>query len=266
MVEREQELASDFVCFYHSYNTSALVYEVQAELARAAFGLPNEAPPLPRLLKGPYAKEPTLAGLKESFKGMAGQDHNPAFRALAICASLSLFGGNTEAPPLQCFSSGYAGGDPPNLGHLLRSLIKTVSSPPTFNVEQVALAVEEIGKRYQGARGFTGHMLQIFVHKDWANDISYVSLPMGVPVPASADIVAHTSGGRVSGQARIFMHPDVFLDPWKSRMYHYCAIPELCSPESKAGGLTRGSMILELRDALQPIIADLAKLRKNIDG
>ena len=109
-------------------------------------------------------------------------------------------------------------------------------------------------------------MLQIFMHKDWANDVSYVSLPMGVPVLASADIVSHASGDRVSGQARIFMHPDVFLDASKSRMYHYCAIPELCSAETKAGGLTRGSMIIELRGALQPITADLAKLRKNIDG
>ena len=95
-------------------------------------------------------------------------------------------------------------------------------------------------------------MLQIFVHKDWAND-------------ASADIVSHASGDRVSGQTRIFMHPDVFLDASKSRMYHYCAIPELCSAETKAGGLTRGSMIIELRGALQPITADLAKLWKNID-
>ena len=267
MLEREQQLGGTHVCYYHSYNSAALLYEVQAELARAAYGNMSDEvpPPLPRLLKRPYAATPTLAALMAAFGAMAGQDHNPTFRQLAICASLSLFGGNTEAPPLQCFSAGYAGGEPPNLGTLLRKLLAAASRPPTFDTERVAACLEEIGNRYQGGR-FVGHMLQLFVRKDVANSVSYVAQPMGVPVPALADIVAHTSGGSVNGQARVFMHPDIFLDAAKARVFHYCAIPELCSAETKGGGLTRGSFVQELRNALKPVVADLAKLRKNIDG
>jgi hypothetical protein len=53
MVQREQALARDFVCFYHSYNHSALLYEVQAEVARTLWpdSCGDDFAPLCRLLK-----------------------------------------------------------------------------------------------------------------------------------------------------------------------------------------------------------------------
>eukprot|EP00930_Biecheleria_cincta_P072016 TRINITY_DN59460_c0_g1_i1.p1 TRINITY_DN59460_c0_g1~~TRINITY_DN59460_c0_g1_i1.p1 ORF type:complete len:311 (+),score=82.49 TRINITY_DN59460_c0_g1_i1:62-994(+) len=48
MLRREQELEGEFCVFYHSYNSAALIYEVQAEIARYAFGMGDNFAPLPR--------------------------------------------------------------------------------------------------------------------------------------------------------------------------------------------------------------------------
>ena len=56
------------------------------------------------------------------------------------------------------------------------------------------------------------------------------------------------------GLRGIFMHPDVFTDEAKARVFHYCAVPELCSTEATSGTLTRGAMIREIRRALAPLI------------
>merc|ERR1712166_1084154 len=122
-IEREQQLCKDYVCFYHSYNYAALLYEVQASIARELYDLDTGFAPLTRLLKGPYNKQPSLSSLMQEFGKMAKQDHDPKFRALAICTSLSLSGEQTEAPPMACFNHGYNGGEPPNYRILMSALL-----------------------------------------------------------------------------------------------------------------------------------------------
>ena len=280
MIEREQELHREWVSFYHSYNYAALLYEVQAEVARALFDLPDDSAPLMRLLKAPFRKRPTLAVLRADFASMAGQDHSPEFRALAICASLSLFGANTEAPPLSCFSVGYGGGDPPNYRTMLRSLLSTLmsqsSSSEDASIEGLVDTLVEIGRRYhlpvmpyerqssrhhdQHARSstLTGHMLQIFIRRSRAAELAYPSLPMGVPDGAGL-LPAVDTRTPMSGQARVFVHPDEYLHGKDTKVFHYCARPELCSSIVDGGGLTRGALISELRKALAPVFGDASK-------
>ena len=63
MLYREHEHAGQFVVFYHSYNSSVLLYECQSVIAQTLFGLPEDFAPLPRLLKGSFAGKPHLKQL-----------------------------------------------------------------------------------------------------------------------------------------------------------------------------------------------------------
>ena len=110
----------------------------------------------------------------------------------------------------------------------------------------------------------TGHMLQIFVQRSWVNELAYPSQPMGVVDkmhPSIESFIAQSPHAK--GQARLFAHPDVFLSADRSRVFHYCANPELCSTEASSGVvLTRGRMILELQEALAPVIGSQAAIRR----
>eukprot|EP00727_Mastigamoeba_balamuthi_P013645 m51a1_g8903 hypothetical protein (777) ;mRNA; f:740566-743243 len=280
MLEREQELGADYFVFYHSYSLAELLYEVQAELARAVYDLPDDFAPLPRLLHRPFHGKPTLELLMEDFRHMSSQDHDPAFRALAISASCSLFATSTEAPPTSCFRSGYSCGDLSFRG-LLTSTLEAVGVPQGEVAEALADELVDIGDRHRvvtwpykrsdsgrrgahavmgAAAGPAGHMLQVFVHKDHVDSIAYESLPMGVPTgrgPLSELLAA----GRIDGQARVFMHPAVFTDTTKSRLFHYCADMGLSCMDPAVAG-SRGALVQDLRKALSLITGDYRALRR----
>lgn len=122
-----------------------------------------------------------------------------------------------------------------------------------------------------------GHLLQIFIHKDIVNDVTYRSQPMGIPVPASetqgqsvSDFLRDTSrpcnppgntSGPCCGQSRIFMHPTIFTDLSQTRIYHYAANEEYMSAE---GGRT--ALLHDLEKALSPILGNAEGLRKALNG
>eukprot|EP00406_Dinophysis_acuminata_P062382 CAMPEP_0179278386 /NCGR_PEP_ID=MMETSP0797-20121207/35580_2 /TAXON_ID=47934 /ORGANISM="Dinophysis acuminata, Strain DAEP01" /LENGTH=285 /DNA_ID=CAMNT_0020986999 /DNA_START=71 /DNA_END=924 /DNA_ORIENTATION=- len=107
MLGREARFAAEWAVFYHCYNTPALVYEVQAAIARVAFNFNSEEGPLPRLLMAPFHKIPNARALLEVFPSWAGQDHHPDFKQVGICCSTSLVSQDPEATPTQCFLRGY---------------------------------------------------------------------------------------------------------------------------------------------------------------
>ena len=204
MIEREQEHHEDFVVFYHSYSAAALLYEIQAELARQLSGheLPDDFAPLPRIHRGPFDQFPELSMLRESFGSLKGQDHDPKFRALAISVSNSLFASGSEAPPLTCFRAGYSCMDLSFRG-LLTSLLTTCGMSEQDEIEHLADQLADLAEAFDlqalpyrvkgrdlhsammlGGSGMTnnlrrGHMLQLFVHKDYCDDICYRSAPYG---------------------------------------------------------------------------------------
>eukprot|EP01105_Mastigella_eilhardi_P015374 TRINITY_DN3511_c0_g1_i6.p1 TRINITY_DN3511_c0_g1~~TRINITY_DN3511_c0_g1_i6.p1 ORF type:complete len:591 (+),score=130.17 TRINITY_DN3511_c0_g1_i6:364-2136(+) len=286
MIEREQELYDNWYVFYHSYSFALLLYEVQAELARTMYELPEDFAPLPRLLHSPFHGKPTLEMLMDEFKSMHGQDHDPRFRALAISVSCSLFAPGSEAPPISCFCSGYSCSDLSFRG-LLTGLLKTckVEDPETLTDRII-----EVGNKFHlptapfvsrpaapyglfagvggGGELAPGSMLQIFVHKDFVDSIAYASQPMGVPVKGVKVLSKHLDEGHSEGQARLFMHPAVFVDPSKARLYHYSANPLLCSMDTTLDG-TRGKFVQDLRRALAPILGNYHNLKqafKAIEG
>eukprot|EP00047_Mylnosiga_fluctuans_P014185 m.36148 g.36148 ORF g.36148 m.36148 type:complete len:704 (-) comp5375_c0_seq2:2188-4299(-) len=221
MLQREQEHFKDYVVFYHSYSYAAILYEVQAAVARALYDLEPTFAPLPRLLKKPFDSSPALDILMAEFKRMSGQDHNPAFRAVAISVSNSLFGFGSEAPPISCFRGGYSCTDL-SFRQALLNILTSCGLPAAMltdvadNVVRVAkefgmggnyapLPTERSSASGGGGRGRghgrkfarydpgpahgyapplpnQGHMLQIFVHKDTVDHVAYQSHAMGVPV------------------------------------------------------------------------------------
>jgi hypothetical protein len=296
MVCREQELWGTHVCFYHSYSFAAIIYEVQAAIARGLYDLPMSFAPLPRLLKKPFDGRPTMDMLMEDFKRMPAQDHNAEFRAVAISVSCSLFGFGSEAPPLSCFRSGYSCTDLSFRGALEHVLVEC--GLPRRELDSVINRVVEVSNRYglmgnyakhsdprrhplmlgMGGARSAGHMLQIFVRKDVVDHIAYRSEPMGVPIKSPVPISVFLSGegtarasrvgdpsGPCNGQARIFMHPAVFTDPTASQIFHYCANEEFMNPDPTKPG-SRGAYVQELHAALAPILGSADGLRRAFCG
>ena len=237
MMDREKEHCGRFAVFYHCYSLAALIYEVNSCIAEVLYGVPD-CPPMPRLLKGPFRHRPHIKTLLSSFTSLSGQDHHPNFRAVAISVSCSLTAPQSEAPPIQTFENGYSCGDlsfQDVLTNIFRKMGATedVSSSLAINCCKIAAKNHYNVQSFElpGSSSRTserpGHLLQIFVRRDVVDDIAYGSQPYGVFDPSSNPLSAHLAKDVAPmGQARVFWHPSVFLDPMKSVVYHYAANKE----------------------------------------
>lgn len=171
---------------------------------------------------------------------------------------------SSEAPPLKCFQAGYSCTDL-SFRQLLIDFLMLCASGTRRQAEGMADAVVSAGKRHALATGcfsgnlshekqLTGYMLQIFVHRSIVEQHVYPSQPFGTPI---AQRILEYVGGekkRADGQARILFHPPTFVDPSKTRLFHYCARPlQSCMDGSIAA--SRGSLIQDLEEALQPLFA-----------
>eukprot|EP00746_Dinoflagellata_sp_MGD_P069738 gnl/MRDRNA2_/MRDRNA2_28542_c0_seq1.p1 gnl/MRDRNA2_/MRDRNA2_28542_c0~~gnl/MRDRNA2_/MRDRNA2_28542_c0_seq1.p1 ORF type:complete len:964 (+),score=188.05 gnl/MRDRNA2_/MRDRNA2_28542_c0_seq1:243-2894(+) len=263
MLSREQELHKDFICFYHSYSYAALLYEVQAELARRICRLPDDFAPLPRVSMEPFNVCKSMSALRDWAQKQGGNDHESSFRGVGLSLSCSLFASGSEAPPLNCFKVGYSCTD------LSFRKLLTDTLGGSKVAEQMADALVDVGRRHglpvqgyasQNGDAFyerselTGYMLQIFVHRSIVEEYAYPSQPFGVPLPGG--IVDYVENGTVAdGQARLYFHPKIMLDPRKARLFHYCARPSQSSLDPGVPS-SRGSLVKELRAALAPLVGD----------
>ena len=226
MLAREQAHYDGYVVLYHSYSFAAPLYEVQAVIARALFDLPADFAPLPRLLFRPYDSRPSLDLLMADFSTMSGQDHNPAFRAVALSASCSLLGLQSEAPPPDFFRNGYSCSD-----LSFRSSLEAVLSECGLDTDAVHRVADDVAavahrhglpgeyQRGAGPRHYVsvssaaaasssppGQLLQIFVRRDLIDSLGYRAIPMGTPagdiVPLSAHLRGEAIGSCPSGSGR----------------------------------------------------------------
>lgn len=184
MLRKEQELEGEFCVFYHSYNAAAMIYEVQAEIARYAFGMGDDLAPLPRVIQKHFAGE-TIDSLRNS-DGAKHQDRLPSFRKLAICASPTIFAFGSEAPPLNCFRHGYGGISAP-LSQLTRDLLYEATGKDRDALHKCMHQLSLLAKKFglidlsagggPGPNRLGGQMLQIFIHRKEVNGLVYNSLP-----------------------------------------------------------------------------------------
>ena len=261
MLDREKEHCGEFVCFYHSYSFIALLYEVQACVARTLYGLPNDFAPTARLLKAPFFGKPHVRVLLDQFSTMHGMDHNPAFREVAISCSVSLYSPRSEAPPMRCFEQGYSCADLSFHGVMIK-VFKDLGASDEV-AAQLCKDVATVGDNYNLSgdlfradhvashrSGKPGHMMQVFIRVDCVDDVAYGSQPGGVFETASNPLSTYlTAKNAPDGQARIFWHPSLFLDPSKVKVYHYAA-------DEKVHGRNRVQLQEELRVALKPLLGD----------
>eukprot|EP01064_Diplonema_japonicum_P023290 TRINITY_DN33723_c0_g1_i1.p1 TRINITY_DN33723_c0_g1~~TRINITY_DN33723_c0_g1_i1.p1 ORF type:complete len:638 (+),score=131.67 TRINITY_DN33723_c0_g1_i1:35-1948(+) len=236
MLERETEHCGEYVVFYHSYSFAALMYEVQAAIAKVLYGLPDGFGALPRLLKEPFNGKPHISLLLADFSSMGQQDHDPKFRQLAISVSVSLLAPASEAPPISVFNSGYSCNDLSFHG-IMTTLFKTLG----LTTAQTASLISDLvtfgnkwglsGDMYAASQsnssygqGNKGHMIQMFINTAAVDDLAYASHAMGV-IDDSRNPLSKSLTGKKwpDGQARIFVHPSMFLDPKQVKIYHYAA-------------------------------------------
>mmetsp|Transcript_120631 Transcript_120631/g.341736 ORF Transcript_120631/g.341736 Transcript_120631/m.341736 type:complete len:480 (-) Transcript_120631:6-1445(-) len=259
MLGREARFAAEWAVFYHCYNTPALVYEVQAAIARVAFNFNSEEGPLPRLLMAPFHKIPNARALLEVFPSWAGQDHHPDFKQVGICCSTSLVSQDPEATPTQCFLRGY-GITPigrPVLVALLQQAGAGAAGPDAGWAAGLAAEIAALAARFgilECGRP-SGHLLQIFVHRSCVDRVAYASLPMGWPDPSRTPLSLHLGGkGPVAGQARLVANPAAFLCRSAVRLHVGSA--------DEAVHAGRGAFQKELCELLRPAFGDRAAQRR----
>lgn len=106
------------------------------------------------------------------------------------------------------------------------------------------------GSRAGGPGTLSGHMLQVFVSRELADDLAYACAAYGVPTKGAklSVMLSPKAKAAPTGQARVWMHPEIFTDTSKTMLFHYAASPTLSSGIELPNG--RDAMVAELREAL----------------
>jgi len=268
MLKREKAMAGKWAVFYHSYNTPALTYEVQAAVAKVLFHFGAKHGVLPRLLKEPFKNVPdAAAALKEFPKWVSDPipahryDHNPAFISVGICCSTSLVSIDPEATPTKVFLAGGYGVKPITI-EVLEKLLRDCGTP-SASVSSLAKQILDLASKYglpeaTGA-GLKGHLLQIFIHRSCVDHWAYASQPYGILDTPRHPISKHLeTKGPIVGQARLVVNPIAFMRAKNVRL-HVCSADETFHKNRK--GFQRA-----LFKALAPILGAPEVRRKAATG
>jgi len=223
MLARERALCGEWVAFYHSYNSPALVYEVQAAIAGVLFNFSARHGCLPRLLKAPFADLPDAPAMLKAFPTWADRDLNPAFKSVGICVTTSLVSPDPEATPTNVFLTGYAASSI-SISVLEKLLRDCGAGLSGCNVKELAKKVMGLAKKHGFPQAigsaFQGHMLQIFLRRTCVDKWAYASLPYGVPDTERQPLSKHLAKpGLICGQARLAVNPSAFMRASSVRLY-----------------------------------------------
>eukprot|EP00440_Ansanella_granifera_P011606 gb/GFBE01012604.1/.p1 GENE.gb/GFBE01012604.1/~~gb/GFBE01012604.1/.p1 ORF type:complete len:563 (+),score=138.67 gb/GFBE01012604.1/:1-1689(+) len=267
MLKNEDEFCGEWVVFYHSYSSAALLYEVQAAVASVLFRFKAEFASLPRILCKPFHHIPTAHRMLEEFPKWKDRDHNQAFRLVGLCGTSSLLAPDSEAPAKSVFLAGYSVGP---LKGVLEKLLSSCGVPAgkiqSIAVDIIKLATKSgldtrgIPKGEKCKSGRSGHMLQIFLRRELCDEYVYPSFPYGVPdkkrmKPLSKSLAEDAP---IAGQIRITFNPDVFLRATTARMFTFSADPTFHK--------NRPKFQEELKALLEPVLGSVAVRKKAAKG
>jgi len=252
MLTRESKMADKWVVMYHSYTSSALVYEVQAALAGVLFNFGAQYGSLPRLLKEPFTSLPDAKAVIKAFPSWPQRDCSPEFKSVGICCSTSLVSHDPEATPTEVFLGGYAASTVSI--SVLEKLIQDCGLRRWCDSQAVSRLARDImslaakhGLPQARGQGRQGHLLQIFVHRDHVDKWAYASHPYGHPDGKRRPLSKHLLGpGPIRGQTRLIVNPSVFMRASVARMY-------VCSAD-ETFHQNRSAFHDELSMLLQPIL------------
>jgi len=230
MLTREEKMASDWVVMYHSYTSSALVYEVQAAIANVLFRFGSKYGPLPRLLKAPFADLPDARAVIKAFPSWWERDCCDAFKRVGICCSTSLLSKDPEATPTEVFLQGYSASTV-TIAVVEKLLQDCGANAWTFfagcTVKSLAADILAAAAKYElpqalpsTSERLRGHLLQIFVHRNHVDKWAYASHPYGYPDGKRRPLGKHLSGpGPTAGQTRLIVNPSAFMRASAARFY-----------------------------------------------
>lgn len=250
-------MCGEWAVFYHSYNASALLYEVNACIYKLLFRMGSDGcalAPLPRLFTEDFADVPDTTSLRRKFHSKLTSetgDHDPGYRAVAISAMCSLVAVGPEASTPVVFIGGYSHPDDPVdykniLSALLTRLVAAHLCPGKKKAAMKKLAtrvgqlVDKIIKLSEdqcldvsafGGKpcpsNKSGHLLQIFIKRDCLDELAYSSLPMG-DIDLERDPLSKWLGEDENtnyGQARIIAQPERFTNDACVRTFAASADP-----------------------------------------
>jgi hypothetical protein len=228
----EHSFGANWVVLYHCYNTAVLLYEVQAAIANLLFGFNSAASVLPRLRLTKFQSIPHAHSLLTAFPSWGTlRDCCAEFKNIGICCSTSLLSQDPEATPLNYFSCGY------QITNITLSdiiaLLKDCGLPDVDARDLASKAKGIIESSFKSSS--KGHMLQIFIRREFVDYWAYPSLPYGVPDPARSLLSACTAEKerRVVGQARVVANPLAFMLPNCVRLFSYSSDPAFhCSRQA----------------------------------
>jgi len=238
MRRNESDLGGDFVSFYHSYSSAALIYEVQAALAAVLVGFAAHRAPLPRLFPGDFTDTPDMASLLDRFTAeFAGhkRDHNAGFRKVALSAMCSYAARGPEMCVAKVWHNGYSCKDVA-FGDIVKNMLIRCGFRPAVASSLLASIVSLADKNGLdtspfGGRscltGQKGNLLQIFVRRDIVDEVAYASQPYGVLDKERMPLSSWLNGDNNFnyGQARLLARPDDFTNPSRVRMHVFSADP-----------------------------------------
>jgi len=253
MMKNEKRMCGEWAVFYHSYNSAAVLYELQAAVASVLFRFKSSYATLPRLLRGNFPSIPDALTLEKMWPTWPDKDHSPIFKSVAICATTSLLRPDPEATPTEWFLKGYAASVPDTA--LIEGLVQSCGVEPGL-AHILATKIQATFVEFNvGAGGRTGHILQIFMKRHLVDKYVYAALPYGVPDPSRAPLGEHLNGpGPIVGQVRMVVHPSAFLRATRTRVYCYSADP--------AYHKRRAELQETLTDILEPALgSDQARAR-----
>merc|ERR1711920_1164856 len=125
--------------------------------------------------------------------------------------------------------------------------------------QQVVHLAKKHGLPQATGKGHTGHLLQVFIHRNCVDRCAYASMPMGVPDASRNPISAALQrGGPIQGQARVVCNPSAFMRASKVRLY-------AASADEKFH-VNRPAFQQELVELLSPILGSAEVREKAAQG
>lgn len=278
----EEKMCGEWAFLYHSYSTSALMYEVQAAIAAVLFGFRSQNGTLPRILMSDFAKFPDATVLKNSFKGLSVSreedechDGRQDYMAVGLSVMCSLLAYGPEASPTKDFCKGYADSWEgaswnPDLSEALRKLLETCCVP-NFKIESLMKEIIALSEKHgldvslfdngkECRSKQPGHLLQICIRRDIIDKVAYASLPYGHPDESRPSMSGFLDGKSSFdyGQARVLARPEFFMEPDAVRLHVVSADPTFHANRQK--------FQKELTDLLSSILGDTSSRESATKG
>lgn len=227
-----------FVTFYHGANTlSGIISDICTEVQKIINIQNDELFRHFRLAETSFQTLSSLQDFLTQFQDVV--DHDPKYRAVAMCVNPYLFGNHHRAGECTYYyfasnsSIAFSVDDPFKEQGLFAKFLHNIG----MNKIQLIQILKDLNNLAKIMLKHGGRLFQIHAHQDVVDQLFYPAHPMGPPIEKKGIsdkehvsmkkmLTAATTGELTddevfSLQARFFMHPDIINDPKKVQIKSY---------------------------------------------